>query len=100
MLLVLVALPSRRYAERPGLHKFLVFGRSGETAAWALEMGVLTVSILALWARHPDLPQSQRAPLGSRASKWPGRFVTAATVTSPIATLIGVTVPERWQATS
>jgi len=71
---------------------------AAETAAWRLKWVALPVSIIALWAGMRICRSIKAAPLhfaGIRMAH--AGLMTAAMVTLAIATLIGVTVPERWR---
>lgn len=71
---------------------------AAETAAWRLKWAALPVSIIVLWAGMRIRRSIKIAPLrfaGSRLAHV--GLMTAAMVTLAIATLIGVTVPERWR---
>jgi hypothetical protein len=71
---------------------------AAETAAWRLKWFALPVSIIALWAGTRLSRGIKAAPLrfaGHRMAR--AGLMTSAIVTLAIATLIGVTLPERWQ---
>jgi hypothetical protein len=71
---------------------------SGQAAAWRLKWFALPISIIVLWAGVRLCRSIKGAPLrfaGTRMAH--GGLMTAAVVTLAIATLIGVTLPERWR---
>lgn len=71
---------------------------AAETAAWQLKWIALPVSIISIWAGLRICRSIKGAPLrfaGTRMAH--AGLMTATMVTLAIATLIGVTVPERWR---
>ena len=70
---------------------------AAETAAWGLKWFALPVSIVALWSGVRVCRSIKASPLrftGARLAHT--GLLTAASVTLAIATLIAVTIPERW----
>jgi hypothetical protein len=70
---------------------------AAETAAWGLKWFALPISIVALWSGVRVSRSIKAAPLrftGARLAHT--GLLTAASVTLAIATLIAVTIPERW----
>jgi hypothetical protein len=71
---------------------------AAETAAWRLKWFALPASVIALWSGARLCRSINGAPLrfaGKRMAQ--AGLTTAAVVTLAMATLIGVTVPERWR---
>lgn len=71
---------------------------AGETAAWRLKWIALPVSLTSLWVGLKMFRSIKGAPLrfaGTRMAQ--AGLSMAAIVTLAIATLIGVTIPERWR---
>lgn len=70
---------------------------AGETAAWRLKWFALPVSIVALWSGVRVCRTIKGAPLRFTGARLANTgLLTAASVTLAIATLIAVTLPERW----
>jgi len=99
MLLVLLSFTlSAMMQNAPISTNFWSVVAAAETAAWRLKWFALPISIIALWAGARINRSIKAAPLrfaGSRMSR--AGLLTVAIVTLAIATLIGVTLPERWQ---
>lgn len=77
---------------------FWSLAAAAETAAWRLKWFALPISILALWVGVRMNRSIKSAPLrfaGRRMAH--AGLLTSAIVTLAIATLIGVTLPERWR---
>src|SRR5687768_8774503 len=71
---------------------------AGETAAWRLKWISLPVSIISLWAGLKMFRSIKGAPLRFAGARMARTGLTmAAIATLAIATLIGVTIPERWR---
>src|SRR5687768_932228 len=71
---------------------------AGETAAWRLKWIALPVSIISLWAGLKMFRSIKEAPMRFAGARMARTGLTmAAVVTLAIATLIGVTIPERWR---
>lgn len=99
MLLVLLGFTiSALLQNGPVSTSFWSLTAAAETAAWRLKWFALPVSIIALWAGTRMNRSIKAAPLrfaGKRMSH--AGLLTAAIVTLAFATLIGVTLPERWR---
>ncbi|MEO8435675.1 MAG: hypothetical protein ABI596_12325 [Pyrinomonadaceae bacterium] len=71
---------------------------AGETAAWRLKWIALPVSIISLWAGLRVFRSIKASPLRFAGTRMAQAGLTmVAIVTLAIATLIGVTIPERWR---
>lgn len=99
MLAVLVGFTaSALLQDAPVSTSFWSLVAAAETAAWGLKWVASPVSIIALWAGMRICRSIKGAPLrfaGNRMAH--AGLMTVAMVTLAIATLIGVTVPERWR---
>ena len=71
---------------------------AAETAAWRLKWVSLPVSIVSIWAGLRICRSIKGAPLRFAGMRMANAGLTmAAIVTLAIATLIGVTIPDRWR---
>jgi hypothetical protein len=99
MLSVLLGFTIAALVQHPPVStNFWSFVAAGETAAWRLKWLALPITIVVLWGGLRLCRSIRSAPL-----RFAGRriahtgLMTAVMVTLAIATLISVTVPERWR---